>query len=594
MRERRFAYCQQIHDVLHGIRLPAHPRGQHGGVPGRLAAAGALAAASLGRAGLGTVQLSVQLGRQPGGQHSLRLQCGGAAGGVADRRRRGSTIWACCKRRTHSSRRVPGQAAAPARLIDPLPSKLRTARGGVQCPCERRTLWLRPRPRWRCPTSRAAQNKVTVQFVPQSDLALLDPVFNTALVTRNHGFLVFDQLYGLDDNLQPQPQMVEGHVIEDDGRTWKMTLRDGMTFHDGTPVLARDAIASITRWAKNDPFGQNVMAVTDELSAPSDRVIQFRLKKPFPLLSTALAKPPSYLPGDAGAAGADAGQPAGDGDGGQRPVPLHRRGADGRLAGRVREVRRLRAASRAARPPSPPGRSWSMSTGWSGTPSPTPAPPRPRCSAARWIGGSSRRRTCCRCCARRPGIGRGEGAWRAHEHDPLQPPAAAVRQPGDPPRLLPRHQAVRLHDRGDGRRPQPVERPLRLLPARRPVLDRGRARGDGRRAQLSTRSRRNLQAAGYKGERVVFVVPTDLPVAERVQRDRRRHVPPGGDQPRLPGVRLGFGGAAAEQQGGSGQGRLERLVQQHPRHHRGHARPPNPTCAASAGRARSAGRSRRG
>jgi peptide/nickel transport system substrate-binding protein len=146
------------------------------------------------------------------------------------------------------------------------------------------------------PNLAAAQNKTTVNFVPQADLALLDPVFNTALVTRNHGFLVYDQLYGLDDNLQPQPQMVDGHVIEADGKTWTMTLREGMKFHDGTPVLARDAVASIVRWARNDPFGQNVMAVTDELSAPSDRVFRFRLKKPFPLLTTALAKPSSYCP----------------------------------------------------------------------------------------------------------------------------------------------------------------------------------------------------------------------------------------------------------------------------------------------------------
>ena len=146
------------------------------------------------------------------------------------------------------------------------------------------------------PSIGAAQGRTTVVFVPQADLAILDPVFNTALVTRNHGFLVFDQLYGLDDGLMPQPQMVAGHVVEDDGRTWKMTLREGLVFHDGTPVLARDAVASIDRWSRNDPFGQNVRAVTDELSAPSDRVIQFRLKKPFPLLTAALAKPSSYCP----------------------------------------------------------------------------------------------------------------------------------------------------------------------------------------------------------------------------------------------------------------------------------------------------------
>jgi peptide/nickel transport system substrate-binding protein len=141
-----------------------------------------------------------------------------------------------------------------------------------------------------------AQPRKVVRFVPQSDLALLDPVFTTGLVTRNHGFLVFDQLYGLDDSFMPQPQMVEGHVIENDGRTWKLTLRDGLRFHDGTPVLARDAVASIDRWTQTDAFGQTLRATTDELSAPSDKVIQFRLKRPFPLLPAALAKPSAFCP----------------------------------------------------------------------------------------------------------------------------------------------------------------------------------------------------------------------------------------------------------------------------------------------------------
>ncbi len=145
-------------------------------------------------------------------------------------------------------------------------------------------------------TPASAQAKSTIRFVPQADLALLDPVFTTGLVTRNHGFLVYDQLYGLDESFNPQPQMVDGHVIENDGKTWKLTLRDGMTFHDGTPVLARDAVASIDRWMKIDAFGQNLRAVTDQLTAASDKVIEFRLKKPFPLLPTALAKPSSFCP----------------------------------------------------------------------------------------------------------------------------------------------------------------------------------------------------------------------------------------------------------------------------------------------------------
>lgn len=137
--------------------------------------------------------------------------------------------------------------------------------------------------------SRAADLRV-LRFVPQSDLTVLDPVWTTAYVTRNHGLAVFDTLYGLDATYAAKPQMVEGHVVENDGKLWRLTLRPGLTFHDGSKVLARDCVASIQRWAKRDPSGQTLMAYTDELGAPDDRTIQFKLKKPFALLPDALGK----------------------------------------------------------------------------------------------------------------------------------------------------------------------------------------------------------------------------------------------------------------------------------------------------------------
>ena len=135
----------------------------------------------------------------------------------------------------------------------------------------------------------AAENARVLKFIPQSDLATLDPMFTTASVTRCHAHLVFDTLYGMDANYQPHPQMVAGHVISGDGRQWDLTLREGLRFHDGTPVLARDAVASIQRWWQRDTFGATLAARTDEISAPSDSVIRFRLKKPFALLPDALA-----------------------------------------------------------------------------------------------------------------------------------------------------------------------------------------------------------------------------------------------------------------------------------------------------------------
>jgi peptide/nickel transport system substrate-binding protein len=129
-----------------------------------------------------------------------------------------------------------------------------------------------------------------LRFIPQADVTVLDPVWTSVYVTRNHAYLVFDTLYGQDSSFGIQPQMVEGHTVEQDGRLWRLRLRDGLLFHDNTQVLARDCVASIRRWARRDAFGQTLMLVTDELTAADDRTIQFRLKQPFPFLPEALGK----------------------------------------------------------------------------------------------------------------------------------------------------------------------------------------------------------------------------------------------------------------------------------------------------------------
>ena len=102
--------------------------------------------------------------------------------------------------------------------------------------------------------------------------------------------MVFDTLFGEDGKGGTSHQMLEGHTVENAGKLWTLTLRDGLLFHDGERVLARDCVASIRRWAKRDPIGEAMMAATDELSAPNDKTIVFRLKKPFPLLPYALGK----------------------------------------------------------------------------------------------------------------------------------------------------------------------------------------------------------------------------------------------------------------------------------------------------------------
>jgi hypothetical protein len=131
----------------------------------------------------------------------------------------------------------------------------------------------------------------TLVFAPVGGLLVLDPSFTTVSPTTNHGYYVFDTLYSIDSKYRAMLQMAAGHTVSDDNLTWNIKLRPGLKFHDGTPVLARDCVASIRRWAVRDSFGASLMNYTDELSAPNDATIRFRLKRPFGILPDALAHP---------------------------------------------------------------------------------------------------------------------------------------------------------------------------------------------------------------------------------------------------------------------------------------------------------------
>jgi peptide/nickel transport system substrate-binding protein len=144
-----------------------------------------------------------------------------------------------------------------------------------------------------------AQPVPTLRFIPQANLTALDPVWTTATVTFNHAYYVFDVLYATDSKGAHRPQMAEGHTVSDDGRTWRFPLRAGLFFHDGEPVRAQDCAASLARWAKRDPFGQILEKSVESWGAADDRTVEIKLKRPFPLLLAAIAKaegPPFIMP----------------------------------------------------------------------------------------------------------------------------------------------------------------------------------------------------------------------------------------------------------------------------------------------------------
>ena len=133
-----------------------------------------------------------------------------------------------------------------------------------------------------------AQPARVLRFVPQANLANPDPIWTTATVAINHGYMVWDTLYGIDNKLESHPQMCAGQTTSVDGLTWEFTLRDGLRFHDGEPVRAVDCTTSIARWGQKDPFGIQLMSQMDEMSALDDKRFRMRLRAPFAQMLYAL------------------------------------------------------------------------------------------------------------------------------------------------------------------------------------------------------------------------------------------------------------------------------------------------------------------
>src|SRR4029450_12936099 len=91
--------------------------------------------------------------------------------------------------------------------------------------------------------------QTTIKAVMHSDVKILDPIWTTAYIQRNFGYMVWDTLFAMDEKFEVKPQMVDKYDVSADKLTWTFTLRDGLQWSNGTPVTSDDCIASIKRWA---------------------------------------------------------------------------------------------------------------------------------------------------------------------------------------------------------------------------------------------------------------------------------------------------------------------------------------------------------
>src|SRR5882757_165944 len=144
-------------------------------------------------------------------------------------------------------------------------------------------------------TSQAFAAGKTITAVMHSDLRVIDPLFTTAYITRDHGYMVYDTLLATDSSFKVQPQMADWKV-SDDKLTYTFTLRDGLKWHDGTPVTAEDCVASLKRWGRVDNMGQKLMDFTASIEPIDAKSFALKLKEPYGLVVESIGQPSSYVP----------------------------------------------------------------------------------------------------------------------------------------------------------------------------------------------------------------------------------------------------------------------------------------------------------
>lgn len=129
----------------------------------------------------------------------------------------------------------------------------------------------------------------TVTAVMHAGLRVMDPIFSTAFLTRDHGYMIYDTLLGMDENFKIRPQMADWKVSEDE-KNYDFFLREGLSWHDGAPVTSEDCIASIERWMSVDSTGQVLKSMINSIDIIDDNTFRISLTEPSGLLLSGLAK----------------------------------------------------------------------------------------------------------------------------------------------------------------------------------------------------------------------------------------------------------------------------------------------------------------
>jgi peptide/nickel transport system substrate-binding protein len=140
-----------------------------------------------------------------------------------------------------------------------------------------------------------SENNV-LRVVPGSNLAILDPIWTTATISQNHGYMIYDTLFGMTADGRIQPQMVDRYETSPDQKAWTFRLRGGLEFHDGQPVTSEDVLASLQRWSRRDTMGQKLASFVEKWEPLDARTFRLQLSTAYGLVLESLGKPSANVP----------------------------------------------------------------------------------------------------------------------------------------------------------------------------------------------------------------------------------------------------------------------------------------------------------
>lgn len=121
----------------------------------------------------------------------------------------------------------------------------------------------------------------SVVYGMTQDLASLDPHVDTDAGTRDVVFNLYEGLVKPTSDGGFIPAVASDYIISDDAKTYTFTLRDGITFHDGTPVTIEDVKYSIDRYAEIQGESSAFSSLVDSVEVQDDKTLVVNLKESY-------------------------------------------------------------------------------------------------------------------------------------------------------------------------------------------------------------------------------------------------------------------------------------------------------------------------